>query len=127
MKEEQLHREQKLIINGRHIEILNFICDNKGSTVQVEILSNGRFFVVDVKKLLEAVDEHEQPKEKKQLIITECKNGYQVKTSSGKMFALESNGKNYDITSLPIQPMTGILVHGIPDKIKSIVFNLQKK
>ena len=105
---------------------MNFICDNKGSTVQVEILSNGSFFVVDVKKLLEAV-EHEQPKEKKQLIITECKNGYQVKTSSGKMFALEFNGKNYDITSLPIQPMTGILVHGIPDKIKSIVFNLQKK
>ena len=126
MKEQQLHREQKFIINGRHIEILNFICDNKGDTVQVEILSNGRFFVVDAKKLLEAV-EHEQPKEKKQLIITECKNGYQVKTSSGKMFALEFNGKNYDITSLPIQPMTGILVHGIPDKIKSIVFNLQKK
>ena len=126
MKEQQLHREQKLIINGRHIEILNFICDNKGDTVQVEILSNGRFFVVDAKKLLEAV-EHEQPEEKKQLIITECKNGYQVKTSSGKMFALEFNGKNYDITSLPIQPMTGILVHGIPDKIKSIVFYLQKK
>lgn len=125
MKEQQFHREQKLIINGRHIEILNFICDNKGETVQVEILSNGRFFVVDAEKLMEAV-EHEQPKEKKQLIITECKNGYQVKTSSGKMFALEFNGKNYDITSLPIQPMTGILVHGIPDKIKSIVFKLQK-
>lgn len=123
MKKCKLHREQKLIINGRHIEILNFICDNKGDTVQVEILSNGRFFVVDVKKLLEAV---EQPKEKKQLIITECKNGYQVKSSAGKMFALEYNGKGYNLKQIKEQPMVGALVHGIPDNIKSIVFKLQK-
>lgn len=125
MREQQFHREQKLIINGRHIEILNFICDNKGETVQVEILSNGVYFVVDAEKLVEAVEKTPQ-KEKKQLIITECKNGYQVKTSSGKMYALENNGKGYNVTQIMPQPMTGAIVHGIPDKIKSIIFKLQK-
>jgi len=60
------------------------------------------------------------------LIISECKNGYQVRNSAGKMFALEYNGKGYSVKQIKEQPMVGELVHGIPDKIKSIIFKLQK-
>ena len=124
MKQQQYHREQKFTVNGKAIEILNFICDNKGNTVQVEILSNGNFFTVSIEEFENAVNE--TPVKKGKLIISECKNGYQVKSSAGKMFALEYNGKGYSVKQIKEQPMVGALVHGIPDKIKSIIFKLQK-
>lgn len=124
LKDQKYHREQKFTINGKAIEILNFISNGKHDVVHVEILSNGNFFTVTIEELEKAVNSSHV--KGGQLVITECKNGYQVKSSSGKMFALEYNGNGYNVKQIKEQPMTGALVHGIPDKIKSIIFKLQK-
>jgi len=60
------------------------------------------------------------------MIITQTRYGYQLQTNSGKMYAIEPTGTGYKSKPIPKQPMVGILVHGIPNKIKRICFELNK-
>ena len=119
------HREQKFIIDGKKVEIVNFIYLGR-EVVEVELSVNGKLHTVKYdyflnKKKVEVPDFVER-----KMIITECIGGYQLKTSSGEMYAILDNNGVYVANKIQKQPMTGKVVHGIPDKIKNIVFKLQK-
>lgn len=67
---------------------------------------------------------------KKSLIITVSKYGYELKTHDDRFYFLERNGKSFLVKPLKIKrvdQMGGTEINFIPNEIKSIVFQLNKK
>ena len=65
------------------------------------------------------------------MIITEYNGSYEHKTDDGRVYRIHNmygTGKYYadfQFKSVDYQP-TGKLVHGIPNKIKSVVFKISR-
>ena len=63
------------------------------------------------------------------MIIARSQYGYEVKTSDGRYYSLLRNGSKFSVNRIRAgndYQLFGSLVHGIPNEIKTICFNLQK-
>lgn len=65
------------------------------------------------------------------LILTHCRYGYELKTHDNRFFAIKWNGKKWYAERFAASPefyqMTGTFIKNIPDAIKRLVLDLNKK
>jgi len=116
---------KEYIVKGKKVVITNFwYCQRE--IVDVEFSYDGKIYVMEKKEFLKKVEAEKND----HAVITKNKNGYEVLTSDHRHYiVVRQNGKFvYQKTNLNrAEQMCGELVHGVPDEIKKIFYELQKK